>query len=997
MRKFCKKGFTLVELIVVLVIVGILAAIGIPTASHFIKVAEMRKNEENAKTAYLAAESALTWYRNSGEWETFCGKVKACGTPNTTFTDEELNKRIYALSINDGNQKDAAMELLDGGISDKDFFHAAITLEIDVETGQIYSAFYATRCQSLAYGGADADGVLNISAAGDNRSYDNRRGRLLGYYSVEDYVNVVELKPVRLKVTTINLVNSETLSLNWTSNSRHDNLDVKFLITFYNNEDGKALFSTEIDGEKINRSGSGTEQKTASQMIDLELTVPDGTAPGTETEKSIGTWRFPINYQSAGSSGGRFSLVLDGMMTAELMEVLEAKGDESAGPDPSVPASGTPKQQYSTSITRLGGEVSALKEPLNIYAEIQVEPTYKGTTGEFIEYQSSGKVKSNVENTLYAEGKINGDELEAKISRFRHLSNIRYYDKDKRADFMLTARNLDWTSAGIGMYGMGQGETGTGGGAGTGGETGEGEESNFKKLTWNSTVQENDVLDFPSIDLLSKEHTLQGGWLTSISNLKLGKDSMPDDKLIETLYSGKSEEEKEKQKTRYLGLFCEAEGTIKNLTLSNPTLTLAKVSSEPDGSGASGAALEDASKTALEAVENFDGLYGVGILSGRSQGTLEDISIKTTEKDRRILTVCLKDREVSTGAAVDDKPAGIGGLVGVLAGKKEDGTLVSLNQLDGTNPDPGSTVSTPSINNLTVEGAVTGILPAPAPLPAPNPAGGAETKTPEEHAGNYSYGVGGIFGYGLLEETTAGTPSADRAELKNCKNHASVNGNLFTGGICGYLKDSISAQTETVGSTTEVGSMSKCENDGLILCLVEHEDEDAQLEGRYFGGLVGFGHMAKIDDSASASGRAKNYSYDFGQKDTVLLGQYVGGIVGYGNGCQIAGCKTEKGGYVLGSDYVGGIAGGLSNDASKAITGSTTGSSGVAVTTNAGYVIGNRYVGGIVGKNDGENQTTVTNCINNGVAAGYECYIGGIVGYNGENGYLMECASYISD
>lgn len=37
------------------------------------------------------------------------------------------------------------------------------------------------------------------------------------------------------------------------------------------------------------------------------------------------------------------------------------------------------------------------------------------------------------------------------------------------------------------------------------------------------------------------------------------------------------------------------------------------------------------------------------------------------------------------------------------------------------------------------------------------------------------------------------------------------------------------------------------------------------------------------------------------------------------------------------------------------------------------------------------------NCINNGVAAAYEKYVGGIVGYNAEDSTIQDCASYLSD
>ena len=101
MRRDRKKGFTLPELVVALVILAVILAIGIPTAIHYIRLAEFRKNEENAKTIYMTAESVLTWYRSSGQWEEFREEVLAQGIANTTFTDERKD-RIYAVTLAPG-------------------------------------------------------------------------------------------------------------------------------------------------------------------------------------------------------------------------------------------------------------------------------------------------------------------------------------------------------------------------------------------------------------------------------------------------------------------------------------------------------------------------------------------------------------------------------------------------------------------------------------------------------------------------------------------------------------------------------------------------------------------------------------------------------------------------------------------------------------------------------------------------------------------------------
>lgn len=831
-RKKCRKGgFTLVELVVTLVILSILFAIAVPSLLGYIHLSQFRKNESYAKTMYLSAESELTYLRTGGEWESFCSKVKKEGVLNQSFdeSDEDRKKlvgRIYGIRLDAGEYAEGELSgdgalvgaLLSQDTYDKSVLNAAICIEIDVESGQVYSVFYGTNCKGLYYGSNEDSKPADMSGSWldidySKRDRDTRREERLGYYSVQDAVNAVSLDATKLKITSINLVNGETLSLNWSSNVKDQDLDkVYYEVKLYSSEDKAQLLSINIPGRNL---------KTGSQSVAV-----------TTEDNATKDYTFPVEYDRTNK---RATLVLDGMMNAKLYDQLDKlSADDKAAF----------RQSSDTSITRFGGK---LENPLNVYAAVQVfpDPNAENTDGE--EYQKSDAIESNKANTLFGDG-TRSDNGRCEIETFRHLSNIRYMDT--AAAFAVTARSLDWTSDSVKVYGT--------------------------AARGALSVSAGKDIGFPSIPALRSNQTLDGtgGLLNRIAGMFTGGNVISNLKLDETSIADDAE---------YLGLFQKNAGTIYNLRLLNPQVEIA--------SGK---------------------LKGVGAVCGYSNGSLKGDAVDGTQA--RV-----------EAALTSAQAQGIGGVAGVI-----------------------EVSDSKSVIKLSASGTVTGTLPT----------------------GDTARGIGGI----------AGSLTTNGAAVKTLTNSAAVTGNRSVGGIAGYF----SGKDQATGK-----DMADCQNEGLILSSTAADNDS--LAGHYIGGIVGYAHNASLSECRSRAGYADGYTYKQEDRDK-LRGRYVGGIVGYGEQSVLYDCETEANGYVLGSEYVGGIIGALNqSDTQTALLSEN----GTRTTVNASYVIGNSYVGGIIGENKGG--STIKNCVNTGVIAGYNAYIGGICGANENNAAIINCASYVSD
>lgn len=944
-----KKGFTLVELMVVLAITAILAALVGGGLIAYTRLARFEKNEANARTLFQTAQISLTRMETAGELDAFRRQVMeegstgdhfqndvtvtdADGKPLVSRTKTELNQNVAALYYDRtgaaaGNHNALVERLLGDYIYDASLLNASICVEIDVQSGQVYSVFYDTKSDKLRF---NQDGATNIY----DRSYDHRRNdSLVGYYSAEDRVNVVQLVQTKLKVKNPRLTNGETLTLSWSGNSSLGDLDTSYTATAYaagdTGENRKPLFTITI---KRDTAGAADDNKQVITKMPVTIYTYDNAGQRTETEKEL---YFPLSYNK-----GSFVLTLDAMADAALLRACENSADVAA------------TSLYS--ITRL------LNDPQDIYIAMRAEPreNYSDT------YTASKEETTNEENTLLAKG---GTAVTADLKYFRHLYNLRWsadWKIDDKGTYTLTPQasnstGLNWTGGGVTVY------------------CAAGEQYPAAKVP-----SLNDPVAWPTIPELGEKIVLTSK-TTGLANNKTTRVPILNLQLSSKSVAKTGRAEKDELVDHYVGLIGENKGKISYITLRDPDI---QVNVKTETVAADTLPKADQLKlTATKFVtalakddENWRDVRAVGALCGANTGTLENCAlIRGTNSSTNALvaaalafdnTTTATQRKAQTQNAgsksytyYTDEPRGIGGLVGVAIPETDsvmqDLTVASEVAVAGLLVDKGTQTVT---NTAADQKAEKARYAAAAAGPG------------DENSLWRSVGVGGVFG------------TVDAAQMKtdsktNIVNNGFVTGNGFTGGIVGNLF--------TTGANTSTPSLTGLRNNGTVSAGANYKGDTAGdarslVLGQFFGGIAGYGRGVTLQGCESVTRSdltetqlKEQVKAGFDETGTLtdaspLKGDFVGGLVGYGKDIVLEDCKTGKG-YVLGNRFVGGLAGGF------------TGSGVKQNDTNSSDVFGSRYVGGIVSVNGSNSQ--INGMTNTGLVAAFgknAAYVGGIVGVN---------------
>ena len=948
-----RRGFTLVELMVVLAVTAILAALAGGGLLAYIRLARFQKNESNARAMFQTAQLATAQLELAGEKDDFTAQVATNGHGGhitQPLTDamkpeecEALNARVYALYFDKGVEptpdtpEGKLYAYIKQYVYDSSFLDAAFCIEIDASTGQVFSVFYDSGVQALRF--ANNKGQTDAALL-DDRSYQNRRDRtLVGYYCADDAVNVVNLQQSKLRVRNQRLINGETLDLTWGGTSKSNETDTQYTVDICSKTTKKKLFSVLVTLPTVTQT---------QKELPVTLYNEDG------SEKSADNYFFPLRY-----ANGSFVLTLDAMNDAA---ILQAHSEDAS----------IDKTEF-FSITRF------VKDATDIYATITAAPRAESVTS----YTVSEGADTNTENSLYA-------NASADLQCFRHLYNLRWYAENNDLTAKLT-KDIDWLSGAPVVY------------------CAEGKSAAAKTPAADAPVA------WPSLLELKKNVTLNGNNKT-ITGLQLRGNSVAEngcryiglvaensgtiqdltladpDVLVnltaaengtgatatytvggEALALMATDAEGYRENVRAVGALCGVStGTVENctvkrsknrtatarvaasLTFNDQTTTYTRqksadgktIENEPLGiGGLVGSAVPGNGKTLKDlTVDKNVTVAGIWQDGGTNKATAAAAN-ETTERTRITATDI-------------DRAIGVGGVFGVLS-LQESCTVDTLN-------------NSAEVCGNAYTGGVAGNL--------CGKSAGETIATNLNNTGSVQ-ALAGYQGYTAGESRVLGQ---------------------FFGGVAGRMKNA--KLTKSYSSTRS----SLSENDIKTLIVNGYNPNGtlsaaSPLQGDFVGGLVGFGEGVKISHCQTGSGYVLGNTFVGGvvgglSSGTVLSDgtansshvfghRYVGGVVSFnGSGSTITGMSNTGMTAAFGTNaaYAGGIVGynegTLENCTAAASTNTATNASRVQLLQAMAKGYYADFVGGVAGCNAGTITWTHDAAVSTLLHGG--SFVGGVVGFN---------------
>lgn len=966
-------GFTLVELIVVLIVLGILCTLAVMSIIGWQDYADFRQNNEAAKSIFQAAQIQITQYGERGQLTELAaavtgdgktskseymlseqGELKVDGDRSLNVADDGentiwengYNGNIYFLMVEKGDYKTyinqlaglsvaesraltveerrikALYDMVDPYISDKAMLDAAICIEFDPDpkVALVYSVFYNHNADKFTYEASENDGIINGVASIRNRSSKARRKAKTGYYGVDTMARGTDTYLSRPVISNVRLNNEETLNLSWST--KGDN----------GRELTKLIYTINLYGQGADTTGDGKllMSITLGKTDEEQISVTEGRVSATVSwpkEKAEDTWiskeySFPITVNAADNS---IVLVLD---------ALDLAADENTNSE---------EMKETASVRRLG-----LKADM-IYAVI--------TGSRSGIYDITIKKQSNSEHQYFGAMTSNEDgSVTYAIENTRHLNNIRYREADiaevddsrmPKLTYQVS-RDISWEIA------LNRGAV---------------YEKVVQKLPTDGNIT---PYYFKPIQILHHNSVLEsnnGEQGRSLTKFRFDA--------VHMVAGSKN----------YLGLVADNRGTIRNLSMKGvyvngvASAAVSETQGESVYAEAAGAfcGINNGILQNLLVEDSFDrmpsqirGLAYVGGIAGRSGTALAGNSSQSYSK--------LINRANVTGQRY------VGGIVGSLetgGGKIDVSECKNYGKVRGDILKPNSDEQK---KDAWFFGGIAGYTGASGQIGATEAAGlitlencqsspyytEDEIETLIEKIGqtdstelieNY---VGGIVGYN------------DIAQIINCNTEQEqagrrgyVVGKDYVGGIVGYNSSLVSLsggsnnrnQVHVIGHSfvggiagcNAVGTLTGDVDNGFRLELSGHTasgaaDERAEIKGwineglitstgDYAGGITGYNSATGvIEDSYS------NVEYDGNAEILAQISsqaRFAGGVAGYNKGrIESTTGTTTTVSVVSGKDYVGGVVG--CNDVGGTI---------VRYELEGGYVGGSHFVGGFIGLN----------------------------------------------